>query len=220
MHHYLLLPSSALIGLALLHSLRAGADEQSSEGHADDYVPLSQEDLRSITAEVLAKQPLLSSSRGIKYAEASRWQSEDFATVIYHPHSESAGIKQAFQVECTRQVKDTAWTCGDAEIRRYLALETQEFDVRVTGPIGSGAALALIEASRELLPVPVAGTSGVPDTAMKLSSYDDGATVIWVNFEGNSCLMVEGQLAEGGEPTRPGAWIVHARECRSTNTGN
>ena len=220
MHHYLRLPLSALIGLALLHGPRAGADEQSSERQKDDSVPLSQEDLRSITAQVMAKQPLLSSSPGIKYAEASRWESEDFATVIYHPHSESAGIRQAFQVECARQIRDTAWTCEDAGIRRYLALETQEFDVRVTGPIGSGAALALIEASRKLLPVRVSGTSDVPDTAMKLSSYDDSATVIWVNFEGSSYLMVDGQLAEGGDPTRPDGWIVHARECCSTGTGN
>ena len=220
MHHYLLLPLSALIALALLHGPRARADEQSSERQKDEYVPLSQEDLRSITAQVMAEQPLLSSSPGIKYAEASRWRSEDSATVIYHPHSESAGIQQAFQVECTRQVPDTAWTCADAEIRRYLALDSQEFDVRVTGPIGSGAALALIEASRKLLPARVARPSDVPDTAMKLSSYDDGATVIWVNFEGNSYLMVEGQLAEGGDPTRPDDWIVHARECCSTNTVN
>lgn len=203
---------SAFIGVTLLHSPWVSADSRSFDDHSEtDNVPLSQEDLRDITAQVLAKHPLLSSSPGIKYAEATRiyrW-SEDVADVIYYPHSESAGIKEAFQVGCTRKIPSTAWTCEDATIRRYLAMVTQDFEVRVTGLISSDAAIALIEATRKVLPVRAADSSDVPDTAMKLSSYDDSATVTWVNFEGRSHLIVKGRLTEGGDPTRPEDWIVN-----------
>ena len=206
----MLLP--AFVAVTLLHSLSVSADSRSADDHTEtDSVPLSQEDLRDITAQVTAKQPLLSSSPGIKYAEATRidrW-SEDIADVIYYPHFESAGIKEAFQVGCTRKIPNTAWTCEDATIRRYLTMDTQDFEVRVRGSISSDAAIALIEATRSLLPVRAADSSDVPDTAMTLSSYDDSATVVWVNFEGRSHLIVKGRLAEGSDPTRPEDWIVN-----------
>jgi hypothetical protein len=88
-------------------------------------------------------------------------------------------------------------------------MDTQDFEVRVRGSISSDAAIALIEATRSLLPVRAADSSDVPDTAMTLSSYDDSATVVWVNFEGRSHLIVKGRLAEGGDPTRPEDWIVN-----------
>jgi len=202
----------AFVGAALLHSLWVGAASRSSDDHSEtDNVPLNQEDLRDITAQVMAKHPLLSSSPGIKYAEATRidrW-SEDVADVIYFPHFESAGIKEAFQVGCSRKIPNTAWTCEDATIRRYLALDTQDYEVRVRGSISSNAAIALIEATRKVLPVRTADISDVPNTAMTLSSYDDSGIVSWVNFEGRSHLMVKGWLAEGGDPTRPEDWIVN-----------
>ena len=158
----------AFVGVVLLHSPWVSADSRSSDDHSEtDNVPLSQEDLRGITAQVMAKHPLLSSSPGIKYAEATRidrW-SEDVADVIYYPHFESAGIKEAFQVGCTRKIPTTAWTCEDVRIRRYLALATQNYEVRVTGSISSDAAVALIEATRKVLPVRAADMSDVPDTA-------------------------------------------------------
>jgi hypothetical protein len=201
-----------LVGVTLLHSPWVNADDQSSNHLSEsDTVPLSQEDLRDITAQVMAKQPLLSSSPGIKFAEATRidrW-SEDVAGVIYYPHVESAGIKEAFQVGCSRKLPNTAWTCEDATIRRYLTLDTQDFEVRVRGSISSEAAIALIEATRRLLPVKSVDSDDVPDTAMMLSSYDNSATVSWVNFEGRSHLMVKGELAEGGDPARPEDWIVN-----------
>ena len=202
----------AFVGVALLNSPWVSADSLSPDDYSEtDNLPLDQEDLRDITAQVMAKHPLLSSSPGIKYAEATRidrW-SEDVADVIYYPHSESAGIKEAFQVACTRKIPNTAWTCEDATIRRYLALDTQDYEVRVRGSISSDAAIALIEATRTVLPVRAAATSDVPDTAMTLSSYDDSATVTWVNFEGRSHLIVKGWLAKGGDPARPENWIVN-----------
>lgn len=203
---------SGFVAVTLLHSPWVSANGQSPDDHSEpDNVPLSPEDLRDITAQVMANQPLLSSSPGIKFAEAiriDRW-SEDRADVIYYPHFESAGIKEAFQVTCSRKIPNTAWTCEDATIRRYLSLDTQDFEVRVKGSISSEAAIAFIEATRRLLPVKSVDSDDVPNTAMMLSSYDDSATVAWVNFEGQSHLMVKGELAEGGDPTRPEDWIVN-----------
>lgn len=163
---------SALVGVTLLQPSWICADDKSSDDRPEsDNLPLSQVELRDITAQVMAKQPLLSSSRGIKYAEATRiarW-SEDVATIIYYPHAEGAGVKQAFQVECTRQVPNTDWMCEDATIRRYLALDTQEYEVRVKGPISSEEAVALIEATRVVLPLVADDGIAVPDTVMQIS---------------------------------------------------
>lgn len=201
-----------LVAVTLLHSPWVVADDQSSGRPSEaDQWPLSQEELRDITAQVMAKEPLLASSPGVKFAEADRndrW-SEDFATVIYYPHYESAGIKEAFQVECSRKIPETAWTCEDATIRRYLTLDTQDFEVRVRGTITAEAAIAVIEATRTLLPVKSIESDDVPDTAMILFAYGDSATVSWVNFEGRAHLTAKGELAEGGDPARPEDWIVN-----------
>ena len=201
---------SALFAATLLHSPWVSAGDQPSGNYSEpEIVPLSEEDLRAITAQIMARQPLLSSSPGIKFAEAIRTRgTEDWAVIIYYPHTESAGIKEAFQVDCTRLGPGTAWACEDADIRRYLALATQDYEVRVTGPISSTAAVALIESTRKLLPVRTAGIDDVPDTAMILSSHDDSASVTWVNFEGSSYQRVRGRLTESGDPTRPQDWIV------------
>jgi len=155
---------------------------------------------------------LVSSSPGIKFADADRYNgSEDSAVVIYYPHLERAGIKEAFQVQCTRLVPDTRWTCDDVQIRRYLALDSQDYEVRVTGPIDSEAAVALIEATRKVLPVADNENSDVPVTAMLLSSYDDSAHVVWVNFAGEASLIIRGRVSAGGDPTRVDDWVVETQ---------
>lgn len=198
-----------IAGLYVLHCPSIAADDQSSNDNLrHEGVPLSQEDLRDITAQVIAKQPLLSSSPGIKVADASRVRDEELAFVVYYPHSEEAGIKQAFQVDCARNPPNKAWNCEDASIRRYLALATQDYEVRVTGPIGFSAAMALIEASRQVLPLVADEGIGVPDTVRNISSFDDSANVVWVSFTGNSAILIQGHLAEGGDPAQPDNWIV------------
>ena len=200
----------AFIGLSVLHCPSVTADDQASNDfHQHESVPLSQDELRDITAQVMTKQPLLSSSPGIKYADAGRIWGEDFAIVIYHPHSEKSGIKQAFQVECTRKPPNKAWKCEDATIRRYLALDTQDYEVRITGPIGFSAAMALIEATGRVLPLVADDGIAVPDTVRNISSFEDSANVVWVNFEGDSSLFFNGHLVEGGDPARSDDWIVN-----------
>lgn len=200
----------AIVGLSVLHGPSVAADDKFAGDHRrPESVPLSRSELRDISAQVMAKQPLLSSSPGIKVADASRVWGEDFASVIWHPHSEEAGIKRAFQVECARKPPNKTWDCADARIRRYLALDTQDYEVRVTGPIGFSAAMALIEASRQVLPLVADDGIAVPDTVRNISSFDDGANVVWVDFEGGSSILIAGQLAEGGDPAQPDDWIVN-----------
>lgn len=195
----------AIAGFALLQSKPAVTDEP----HRDESVPLSEQDLRDITDQVLAREPMLSSSPGIKFAEAIRFEgSEDEAVVIFHPHQESGGIKEAYQAECFRQVPVAAWTCKAPEIRRYLSLDSQDYEVRVTGPISSDAAVAFLEATRRVLPARDDANSDVPDTAMKLSSFGDSAHVVWVNFEGRAHQVVKGRVAEGGDPALADDWVV------------
>lgn len=78
-----------------------------------DEIPLADEDLRQITAQVLRENPMLASSPGIKYARAHRSvHSRDVASVIFYPHSDSAGIKEAFQVSCGRKPSDKRGTAA------------------------------------------------------------------------------------------------------------
>jgi hypothetical protein len=72
--------------------------------------------------------------------------------------------------------------------------------------------MALIEATREALPISADDGIAVPNTAMIISSYDDSASVIWVSFEGRSRLMMKAHLAEGGDPTQPDDWTVGTRD--------
>jgi hypothetical protein len=152
---------------------------------------------------------MVSSSPGIKFSDAVRFDgSADDAVVIFYPHLDSAGIKEAFQVECFRQLPKTTWTCNVPEIRRYLSLDSQDHEVRVTGPISGDAAVAFIEATRKILPARVDANSDVPDTALKLSSYENTAHVVWVNFEGRANQLIKGWVREGGDPAQSDNWIV------------
>jgi hypothetical protein len=89
-----------------------------------------------------------------------------------------------------------------------VALATQDYEVRVTGPIGFSAAIALIEATRHVLPLVADEGIAVPDTVRNISSFDDSVNVVWVSFEGNSAILIQGHLAEGGDPAQPDDWIV------------
>lgn len=202
---------AAVAGLFIVDCPSSAADDRTDgddHRHEHEDVPLSQDDLRDITAQVMARQPLLASSPGIKVADADRVWDEEFAFVVYHPHSDEAGIKQAFQVECARKPPVKTWNCEDPSIRRYLALATQDYEVRVTGPIGYTAAMALIEASRQVLPLVTDTGIGVPDTVRNISSFDDGASVVWVSSKGESAILIKGQLTEGSDPAQPGHWIL------------
>ena len=183
---------------------REAADATYSLG---DSVPLDDSELRAITLQVLEKNPLLSSSPGIKSASAQRSvRSTDIASIIYYPHTESAGVKQAFQVRCLRTMPNKLWTCSEVEIRRYLRLESQDFEVRVTGNFGTDVALALIEATRGTAQANATGGSGNPETAIMIHPEGDGYMVAWGSPEGYLELLVKAELRDDGNPAKPDDW--------------
>jgi hypothetical protein len=88
-----------------------------------EKIPLAESDLRAITLQVLATNPLLSSSPGIKCTEAWRsgmlmpsGQVFNTAQVVFYPHAASAGIKEAFQAQCKREISFASWTCDHVDL--------------------------------------------------------------------------------------------------------
>jgi hypothetical protein len=206
----------ALVSLGLIAAPPVTRGETSNtEYSSEDSVPLDENDLRMITLQVLEKHPLLSSSPGIKFAEAHHVftvthgqpvASAVQAQVIYYPHVESAGIKQAFQVVCQRTLPEHAWSCPHVEIRRYLRLETQDFEVRVKGDIGHDAALALIQATRGTAQAGTTDGSEVPDTAIMVIPTGNKYLVSWGTDDGLGGVLVEAWLREGGNPAKSEDW--------------
>src|SRR5262245_33230529 len=121
--------------LAMLAARLAAAGEAPQADPAlDTEIPLSDADLRAVTLQVLEQNPILASSPGIKAAFASRGPDTiQVANVIFYPHAETAGIKEAFQTVCRRESPDESWTCHPVRLRRYVKLENQDFELRVTG---------------------------------------------------------------------------------------
>jgi len=204
-----------LIAASALAWSVAGAD--SPEGVVDPPVPLPDADLRQITAGLLQRYPELASSPGVKYAElyAGGPGPMDGASVIFHPHADSHGVKDAFQVYCEREHASQVWTRCEVTVRRYVRLTSQDFEVRLTGPISAEAALALIEASRRDLQASVTDASALPSIAIMVMpnewdssrAWDGTYSVIWGSpgGEGKQLEMLA-QLAEGGDPVNPEAW--------------
>jgi hypothetical protein len=196
--------------LLVLQSRPAHSEEKSSEmSRLGEPVPLTESDLEQITAHVLRDNPLLASSPGIKFADAQRTvRFTDLADVIFYPHLDSAGMKYAFQVGCWRTDPDTDWTCDPAEIRRYLRLDSQEFEVRISADIPTEDALALVQATRNGLSALTPGGSYVPQTAIQILQRDGGFLVSWGTREGFQEVMLVARLADGGDPGKADDWQV------------
>jgi hypothetical protein len=180
-------------------------------------VPLSESDLQQIAQQVMQKHPVLSSSRGVKAAHAQRSvRSTDVASIVFYPHGESAGMKQALQARCVREVPDGQWNCDDVRLRRYLQLDSQNFEVRVTAAgIRTAEALALIRATRDTVQANAAANSPVPQTAIMILPYYAGYQVTWGTPDGQQELMVEAKLRTGGNPEKAGDWqtkMIAARD--------
>ncbi len=202
-----------LAAFALL-LVAATARAQHSPG---DSVPLSESDLQQITRQVMQKHPVLSASRGVKAAHAQRSiRSTDIASIVFYPHGESAGMKQALQARCERRMPDEQWNCDDVRLRRYLPLDSQEFEVRVTAAsIRTGEALALIQATRDTVQANAAANSPAPQTAIMILPYYAGYQVTWGTPDGQQQLMVEAKLRAGGNPEKADDWqtrMIAARD--------
>jgi len=213
MFSYLKNFSLTLVVSVLAARLVVAGEPASTDYVMGDVVPIDEGDLRMITLQVLETNPLLSSSPGIKFSEARRsglvmpsGQLFDTAYIVYYPHAESAGIKEAFQVHCKREIPSELWTCDHVEIRRYMQLDTQEFEVRVKGDIGREAALALIQATRGTAQASATDGSAVPDTAIIMFPANGEYLVIWGSDESHSEFAVEAHLRKGGNPANSADW--------------
>ena len=195
------------IQLMLVARLAVAGEVATGDCSLGDEVLLDAHDLREITLQVLDSNPLLSSSPGVKFASAlCSVRSVELADVIFYPHADHAGIREAFQVQCRRQGSGQSWTCDDVSIRRYLQLESQAFEVRVTAGIGSDEALALIRATREFLRANAAGGPDIPQTAVMIHPYRDGYLVSWGSPEGHIQMTAQARLSEDGDPADSQAW--------------
>lgn len=208
--------------------LPVGAEDPPTESLAQALaerhtVPLTEADLQAITLDVVKRRPLLSASPGIKYSEAHRgfrYHQMDGAGVIranvlYYPHFDSGGVKQAYQVQCERSEPKGRWECPWIDIRRYIRVEGQEFETRVIGDVGTDAARALIEATREIAGAGFPDSAPVPSTAIIVSPMDSSEStylVWWGSSDGESTVGVEARLRNGGDPQSPRDWATRIFE--------
>lgn len=205
---------SIAICLGMLAMLRAEAvqqptpaDLQSKTLAPGDAVLLTDADLTEITLRVLEARPMLSSSPGIKAADAYRaYPSGDSASVIFFPHADSGGVKQAFQVQCERDVPDGAWRCPYIGIRRYMQVEGQDFETRVRAGIGSDVARTLIDATRSVARAGAAPASPPLDTAIMIIEVTDHFLVAWGSGDGQYSVSVQARLRQGGNPRDAQDW--------------
>jgi hypothetical protein len=217
----------ALISSLFLSATPAAAGEPGQKESAlAEVVPLDDGDRRAITLEILKAHPLLSASPGIKYAEASRGfqisgdapvnvEPHDYATVIFRPHTETGGIKNAYEAQCERAVPSGAWSCPDVQIRRYVKLDSQDFEVRVKGDLDLEGVIAVIDATRELAQSSVWDGSGILDTATIVFPANGGYVVSWRNPERTDAKAVEAFLRNGGSPANPHDWQAQWRQSES-----
>ena len=216
------LPSRALgtawLVTSSLASFQAAAEDVVPPEMPPDYtVPLTDADLRAITLEVMQHFPVLSSSPGIKYAEAHSIYFPEGdravpkrvgAQVLFYPHAETRGIKYALQVYCQRANPAGAWDCRDAETRRYVKLDSQDFEVRVNGDLDLASIQALVAATRALAALPVSGCSAIADTVVVIFPANDAYFVSWGKQDGESERNILARLREGGDPADPGDWTA------------
>jgi hypothetical protein len=203
-------PTAFAISVLFAVSLTDAVEASESEYALGQAVPLHDEDLKSITLQVMQKQPLVSSSSGIKFASAQRSvRSTDIANVLYFPHTERSGVKQAFLVRCVRQLPGKHWLCEDPEIRAYVKLESQDFEVRVSARITLAEALALIEATRATVQQSRSTGAEIPRTAISITPADSSYSsylVSWGNAEGQHELTIEARLRSSGDAAEAEGW--------------
>ena len=91
-------------------------------------------------------------------------------------------------------------------MRRYLQLDSQDFEVRVEGNIGIEEALALIEATRGTAQASVSDSSAIPEAAIIMFPLEDGYLVGWGSDDGQQELDVMAYLKKDGNPAKPEDW--------------
>ncbi|MDJ0941298.1 MAG: hypothetical protein QNJ00_16170 [Woeseiaceae bacterium] len=190
--------------LVLTAALAAGA-VSAENTPSDEEAPLPKHERVQITTDLLQQYPNLAASPGIKSAYAPVERDGRIGIMVYfHPHAESHGIKAAYRASCAWETSDQTWSCYRMVTRRYLTLDSQDYEVRVIGDIAADVALALIEGSRrdlvELIP------DDRPDTAIMIQPHAGHYAVAWGKNNGRATVSMLVQLADGGDPSNPDDW--------------
>jgi hypothetical protein len=220
MTHAPLSIAATLFASTCLSVSNANADDSTPTEVPECGVKLVDADVRAITLEVLKEHPLLSASPGLKYADAMCGYSSDvdvkaatpsliMANVIFYPHTETRGIKQAFEAHCQRSASSLAWSCFAVEIRRYVKLESQDFEVRVKGELDLAGIQAVIEATRQPAAAAALQSAEVADTASSIFDANGGYVVSWGDKNGMGRIGLEAHLREGGNPANPNDWDIN-----------
>ena len=200
---------SLSITLLTLSVLFAGAAFAAEEKLKKDpgEVPLEKSDKQEISALVLAANPELASSPGIKYSLAFESPGDGReAFVIFEPHADTGGVKKALQVDCLRASGESPWTCNPAKQRRYMRVENQEVEVVVVGDIDSREALAVVEATRTSLSHYLDGQPADSCRAIQLMPGVTGYKVNWSCEAIDTGLYMHATPIAGADTTRTSGW--------------
>ena len=213
-----------VLSIAVLHSGHASESDAPPDA-SDHQVTLTDADLQMITLAVMKTHPLVAGA-GVKHVDAHRSyrvaaDDEDpsiasgvSANVIFYPHSETAGIKEALQVHCSREHADGAWACPLVQLRRYVRLDTQDFEVRVKGDLSVEAVLALVEATRSTARSAPNEGSSAADIATIILPCGEGYLVSWADLDHQAGVLVEARLSRDGDPAEPGDWETSLHQER------
>jgi hypothetical protein len=99
-----------------------------------------------------------------------------------------------------------AWTCDHVELRRYVQLDSQDFEVRVKGNLILEEVLALIQATRAIVHASTTDGSAVPETAIMVLPANGGYLVAWGSPDGQGGLTVEAHLRRDGNAATSEDW--------------
>jgi len=197
----------ALVAASPLSAVRAAEDSPDPPADFELETELPESDRNAITLDVMSRYPILAASPGIKYARGSRrYPSGESAHVIFYPHVETHGVKHALEVQCERSEPAGEWSCPIVEVRRYVKLDTQDFEVRVVGDIDLDGVLALTDATRAL------ATAALPDavvnTVTMILEINGSYSVAWGSSTWREGIVVQATLKPGGNAANAADWTA------------
>lgn len=196
---------AALVAASPLSVARTAENSPDPPADFEFETELPESDRDAITLDVMSRYPVLAASPGIKYARGSRrYPTGESAHVIFYPHAETRGVKHAFQVQCERSERAGEWSCPSVEVRRYVRLDTQDFEVRVVGDIDLDGVLALTDATRDL--ATTALPDAVVDTVTIIHEINGSYLVGWSSSTWREGVSVQATLKPGGNAADAADW--------------
>jgi hypothetical protein len=200
-----------LIAVALatsqLSAARAADDSPEPPADVDVGFELTPSDRDDITMVLLQRYPILSASPGIKFGRKFQHRdrgSREWAQIVFYPHSETHGVKNAIQARCERDTPESTWSCPNVGLRRYVKLDSQDFEVRVVGNIDLDGVLALRDATKTL------AATAFPNVAIDMVTMiyetEEGYLVAWGSSTWREGVTVQATLRAGGNAAFASDW--------------